>query len=120
MILLSGPELEQMIAAAEASFNDLCTIHHFTGTTRDEYRQPIPAYTDLYDVPCGYQSREQMQTERSGVVTLDVDALLRISLRQEITARDEITVRGIRYAVDGVVDGRTVRIVSLKSIGTED
>ena len=119
MILLSQAELDGMIAAAEASFNDVCTIHHYTGTTQNEYRQPVHTFVDLLDVPCGYLPREQMQTERTNITTLDVDALLRISLTQAIDTRDEILVRGIRYSVDGVVRGRTVQTVSLKSISEE-
>jgi SPP1 family predicted phage head-tail adaptor len=117
---LSSHEVADLIATAEDSFNDLCTIHADSGTTRDEYGQETDTFTDTEEVPCGYLPREQFQTERGQAVTLDVDALLRVSLTQPVGARDEITVRGIRYSVDGVVDGRTVRIVSLKSISTEE
>ena len=119
MSLLSASELAEMIATAEASFNDLCTILSDTGTTTDEYGQTTDTYTTYEEIPCGFLTKEEFQSERGQAVTLDADAILRVSLDQAVTERDVVICRDTRFNVDGVVDGRTVRIVSLKKTSTE-
>ena len=120
MDLISSSELADMIAAAEASLNDLCTLLAKTGSTTDEYSQVIDTYTTYEEVPCGFLTKEEFQNERGQIVTLDADALLRVSLDQAVSARDVVICRDMRFDVDGVVDGRTVRIVSLKQTATEE
>jgi len=115
---LSDAEKADMIIAAEDSFNDTCTIHVLAVPVRDGYSEEVLAYTDLEEVECGFSSGPEYENERGAVVTLDADAILRLSLDQAISVKDEVTVRDERYTVDGVLDGRTARIVALKKMAT--
>lgn len=53
-------------------------------------------------------------------MTLDCDAILRVSLTQAVGVRDVVICRGKRFTVDGIVDGRTVQIVALKTMETSE
>lgn len=119
MSLLSASERAQLIATAEASFNDVCTLRSKSGSSQNEYGDVTNNFTETRNVPCGFLTSQEAQTERIQAVTLDADAVLRVSLDQPVSVEDEVIVRGMTFQVDGVVDGRTVRIVSLKQVSTE-
>ena len=113
---LSQAEKDEIIRAAEDSFNDVCTIRRDTGTSTDSYAEETDTYTDHPDIPCGFSHTPEYQNERGQIITLDADAVLRLSLDQAIGERDQVIVRDVTWDVDGVIDGRTVRIVALKKV----
>jgi SPP1 family predicted phage head-tail adaptor len=115
---LSQAELDDMILATEDSFNDVCTIRADTGTSTNSYGEETDTYTEQARVACGFSYKPEYENERGQLITLDADAVLRVSLDQAIGERDQVIVRGLRWHVDGVIDGRTARIVALKK--TED
>jgi hypothetical protein len=113
---LSQSEKDEMIIAAEDSFNDTCTVHADTGTSTNSYAEETDTYTDRANISCGFSYTPEYQNERGQIITLDADAVLRVSLDEEIGERDQVTVRDVRWDVDGVIDGRTVRVVALKKV----
>lgn len=115
---LSRAELDDLIIAAEDSFNDTCTIRSDTGTTTDSYGEETDTFTEYEEIECGFSYGPESENERGQIVTLDADAVLRVSLDQAIGERDQVICRGETWQVDGVIDGRTARIVSLKKAET--
>lgn len=120
MTKLSTSEREEIIVAAEASFNDVCTLlaagdrtQNSFGEVRDELAEPI-------EIDCGFSPKPEYRNERGQVVTLDCDAILRVSLTQAVAVMDVVLCRGKRFTVDGVVEGRTARIVALKAMETSE
>lgn len=111
---LTAGEKAQMIVDANDSLNDLCTIHYAVIGQANEYGEELPTYTDQANIECGFSYTPEMTNERGQIVTLDADAVLRLKLTQAIDTKDQVTVRGKRWNVDGVIDGRTVRVVALK------
>lgn len=116
---LSPAERSELSAIAEDTFYETCTIHSAT-TSQSTFADTKKSYVDIEDVPCGFVSGPEMQNERQSnqLVTLDVDAILRLSLDQDIKEIDEVTCRGRRFQVDGIVVGLTVKIVNLKRAKT--
>ena len=102
-----------MIETAESSFNDLCDIHTPT-ITYNSFGEPKKEFATTSDVECGFNPSNAEQTNRGQLITLDCDAILRLALTQSISAKDEITCRGVRYKIDGITIGNTVKRITLK------
>ena len=122
---LSSAELDELITTAEATFNDECTLRRATGFTQDAYGQRRATYTVYEHVSCGFSisggpEASVFQRELGQVVLLQSDAILRVSLEQDISVKDEVTVRGSTYQVDGIHIGRTVKLVPLKRLSTSE
>lgn len=122
MANLSAAELAEMVRIEEESFNDVCTIRRSTGTTQDEYGEVEHTYVDIEEVPCGFSlpGNKIFKAEIGQAVVLTADALLRVSLEQAISINDIVLVRNKTYSVDGVHDGVTVRLATLKSLETSE
>ena len=118
---LSEQERLDFIQIAEETFNDECTIRQWTGTTKDELNQRHDVFTLIEHVPCGFgPPGKPFEREVDQATVLQADALLRVSLDQDLSVKDEVIVRGRTYKVDGVIDGITVRIAPLRSTATAE
>lgn len=110
---------------AEETFNDECTLRRATGFTQDRLGQRTVTYVEYERVPCGLSLPGSVATnvferEVDQATVLQADAVLRISLDQDVGVKDEVIVRGKTYQVDGVFQGKTVKILPLKSMATEE
>jgi hypothetical protein len=115
---LTANDLAEMAETVEAAFTDTATVHAFISATQNSLGELEPSFLDVLGVACSiaYQSRYQYTNERGQVITLDCDALFRCSKSVDLEPRDEITTRGRRYKVDGLVEGRSVLIATLKAV----
>lgn len=122
MSTLTDSELKDMVRIAEETFNDECTIRQWTGRAQDEYGGVTDTFTEIEHVSCGFTSPGARVFEREvdQAVVLQADALLRVSLDQPLSVNDVILVRDKTYQVDGVHDGMTVRLATLKSMETSE
>jgi hypothetical protein len=118
---LSPEQKRYFTLHAETSLNDLCTIHQYTGEDKNSYNDVTQTFTDIEKVPCGFSyAAVPYQREVNQPVVLQADAVLRVSLEQALSVRDDITVRGKRYHIDSVWDGSTLRIAALKHMETSE
>lgn len=115
---LTATELEAMAETVEENFTDTATIHAFISATQTGLGELQNTYNDVIGVTCSisYPSRYQWQNERGEILTRDVDAILKVGKLVDLEEKDEVTVRGKRYKVDGVIDGRSVIVATLKAV----
>lgn len=107
-------------AVAELSFEDTCNILVWSGSS-DAYTDEIDTYpTTISGVPCGFKYGKSLESERGQVVVLEADAILRVSLDQDVSIKDKIEVRNKTYSVDGITDGITCKVINLKELETND
>ena len=109
------------IQMAETSFNDVCTIRSFVSRTKNSYADLENTYTDIEDVPCGFSFSSNEFKAELGLATIsEIDALLRLSLEQDIKQTDLVICRDRTFSVDGIYPGTTVQVVTLKYYSSEE
>jgi hypothetical protein len=119
--LLTG-NLAMIKSAAESSFFDSCSIHTPT-TTLTNLGTQSKSFSTSSNIRCGFNPNDSDKTfqkqSASGnqqFSTFNHDGILRLSLDQAITPQCEITVRGIRYRIDGINTGISCKILKLKKV----
>lgn len=110
---LSTTEISRMRDIALDSFNHICSIH-VPVITQDSYGEQVKTWTDTNNVECGFNPTNAVTTYRGQVVTLDADAILRLPLTQSLDDKSEVTVNTVRYRVEGINIGSTVKLITLK------
>lgn len=116
---LSNAEKAIHILIAEDSFEDTCNLYTFSGYI-DSYGDEIASYAVTSGISCGFSYNSAMKDERGQAVILEADAVLRLSLNQDISIKDKVDVRSKFYTVDGVIKGSTVTVVELKELATNE
>jgi len=115
-------EREKLVqkAIAEASFEDTCNILVWSGYS-DNYTDELDSYpTTASGVSCGFTYGKSMENERGQIVILESEAILRLSLEQELSVKDKVEVRNKIFFVDGVTEGSTVKVVNLKELESNE
>lgn len=112
---LSTAEVARMTATQVESFNDQVTIfRHVSG--QDSVGEVMDSFDTGNLIWSGLSTMKQFRNERGEIVTLDADAVLRVAAAQGIAVADKVVGRGVTYFVDGVQEGRNVRIAALLEI----
>jgi len=115
----SAAEIAAHIAAAEASFNDVCTHKPVDPGSGSYGADTWPVEGWVEDVPCGFAYKQVRDISTSQQRTIYGEAVLRVSLTLDVDDRDRFTVRGNDWQVDGIAIGTTVKIVELKKVEAE-
>lgn len=112
-------EIAVHILIAEDSFEDTCNILVWSGGS-DSYTDELDYWpTTISGVPCGFEYKKAFESERGQVVILQEEAILRLSLDQDITVKDKVDVRGKEFHVDGINEGITCLVVDLKELDND-
>jgi hypothetical protein len=116
----TAAEIAEHILIAEDSFEDTCNIMVWSGYS-DAYTDELDSWpTTLSGVLCGFAYKKAFESERGQLVILEDEAVLRLSLEQDISVKDKVEVRNKTFSVDGINEGITVKVVDLKELGTND
>jgi|SRR5688572_1890604 len=118
---LSQSQKEYFQELAETSLNDLGTLHQWTSEEKNEYADTSQTFTDIEEIPCGL-SYASVPNQRENIppVILQADAILRVKLSQELSVKDDFTIRNKRYHIDNIWDGLTIRFAALKHLETSE
>lgn len=116
---INNYEVERMTSTTIESFSDTCTVHTPT-ITSNSLGEQSKTWSSTSNVACGFNPSNTYKTIRGEVITLDCDAILRLPLSQSISVEKEITVNSNRYKIQGVTTGKTVKIVPLKRVDTNE
>jgi len=121
MRALATAEKDRMTEAVEESFNDTCSLQARASTSQDSFGDVLITYASALNVPCSFSTKPEYRNERGEIVTLDCDAVMRVSRGEIVAIFDKATFEGKTYEIDGVIVLRTAKLVSLKATAiTED
>lgn len=105
---------------AELSFEDTCNILVWSGYS-DGYSDGLDSYpTTISGVACGFAYGKSLEAERGQIVILESEAILRLSLDQELSIKDKIEVRNKTFSVDGITEGYSCKVINLKELETNE
>lgn len=105
-----------MTTTQEESFNDQVMLYAHT-SGQDSLGQVIDSFDTGNMIYAGLSTQKEFRNWRTGeIVTIDADAVLRVSYDQNISIKDKVIGRDVTYYVDGVQQGRHVQIAALKEI----
>ena len=116
---LTTNDLSYLVKTAEDNFNDVCDIYTPT-ISDDSYGQDSKTFTSVTNIPCDFIPSNSYRSNRGVIITLDCEAILRISKTHTVHINDEIVCRDIRYFVNGVTNGRLINIVALKRVDANE
>ena len=118
---LSQAQKDYFIEMAETSLNDLCTIQKSGSESQDSLGQVQHVRVDYDNIPCGISFASlAYKNELNQSVTLNADAILRLSLSETISINDIVICRNKIFTVDGVYEGLSLKVVALKSMQTDE
>jgi hypothetical protein len=116
---LSTTEKTRMTSTQVESFNDTCIIHSPT-FTQDSLGERTATWTNSSSISCGFNPSNAVKNYKGEIISLDCDAVLRLSITETISVNHEVTVRSVRYKVNGITQGNSVNIITLKRSDAND
>lgn len=116
---ISTTEKNKMTSTQVESLNDTCVIHTPT-FTQNSLGEQSASWANSSSIDCGFNPSNAVKNYRGEIISLDCDAVLRLPIAQTISANHEVTARGNRYKVNGITQGNSVNIITLKRSDAND
>lgn len=109
-----------MTSTQITSLNDICILYSPNVTSQDTLGEQSSTWNTTNNVACGFNPSPAPKSFNGQVVEILWDAELRLPLTQTFNINYQVTVRSIRYKVDGIATGNGVQIIQLKLVSVND